>query len=145
MQLKSLLCVCTGNICRSPLAEGLFRRDMKGLDVDSAGIAAVVNGTMPEPAQAIAEREELDLADHAGQQLTGAILREHDLVLVMEDGQRQWIAERFPESRGRVFMMTHWRGGADIRDPYRHGRDVFESSYAEIAECVSDWVTRLGR
>ncbi|KEZ78795.1 Low molecular weight phosphotyrosine protein phosphatase [Salinisphaera hydrothermalis C41B8] len=100
---------------------------------------------MPDAARGIAEREGLDLAAHSGRQLTEIMLRDYDLVLVMEDGQRQWIAERFPESRGRVFMISHWRGGNDIKDPYRHPRDVFESSYADIAECVGDWCDRLGK
>ncbi|AWN17527.1 Low molecular weight protein-tyrosine-phosphatase Wzb [Salinisphaera sp. LB1] len=109
----------------------------------SAGIAAVVGGSMPEPAQEIAEREGLDLAHHSGRQLTGEMLREYELVLVMEDRQKQWVEAQFPESRGRVFMITHWRGGDDIRDPYRQSRDVFEAGYAEIAECVADWAVRL--
>ncbi|ROO25815.1 protein-tyrosine phosphatase [Salinisphaera orenii MK-B5] len=143
MQFQSILVICTGNICRSPLAEGLFRRDAPRLNVSSAGIGAVVGGTMPDPAARIAEREGLALETHRGRQVDEQIIRDHDLVVVMEEGQRQWLTTRFPQSRGRVFLLSHWRGGEDIADPYQRSEEFFEHIYAELEPCVADWVQRL--
>ncbi|MES1926941.1 protein tyrosine phosphatase [Salinisphaera sp. T31B1] len=111
--------------------------------IASAGIGAVEGGKMPAEAAAIAEREGLALDAHRGRQITTPILRDHELLLVMEQGQKRWLAERFPESRGRVFMVTHWRGEADIADPYRHDAAFFEQVFSELAEAVGDWVARL--
>lgn len=143
MRVDSILCVCTGNICRSPLAEGLIKRDLPGVRVSSAGIGAVEGGRMPEPAARIAAREDLDLEAHRGRQITSQILREHELVLVMEEGQKQWLAAEFPQSRGRVFIATHWQRGEDVIDPYRQSEEVFEQVYAVLVDAIGDWTTRL--
>ena len=143
MQFQRIVCVCTGNICRSPLAAGLLKKQAPALTVSSAGIGAVVGGEMPAEAARIAQREALDLADHRGRQIDAAILRENDLVLVMESGQRAWLAKHFPESMGRVFLASHWRGGADIDDPYGQQDAFFERIFAEIQPCIKDWATRL--
>lgn len=143
MQIKSVLCVCTGNICRSPLAEGWLRREMPSLNVSSAGIGAVQGGEMPSAAAAIAAREGLDLADHRGRQVTAGILQAHELVLVMEAGQRDWLGANFPESRGRTFVANHWADGTDIQDPYRLSPDVFEQVYGEIVNALTQWQKRL--
>ena len=143
MQIQSVLCVCTGNICRSPLAEGLIRRDARAMKVASAGIGAVVGGKMPTPAAAIAKREGLALDTHRGQQVTRPMLQSFELVLVMEAGQKDWLCAQFPESRGRVFLTSHWTGGDDIIDPYRLSDEVFETAYAEIDKGVAQWLARL--
>lgn len=144
MQVKGVLCVCTGNICRSPLAEGLFRRDMPWLTTTSAGLGAVVGGRMPEPARRIAQREGLDLDGHRGRQIDSKLLRSRELVLVMEAGQKLWLSEQFPESRDRLFIISHWRGGADVEDPFRKSADVFERIFLQIEQSVTDWASRLG-
>ena len=143
MQIQSVLCVCTGNICRSPLAEGWLRREMPFLQVSSAGIGAVQGGEMPQAAADIAAREGLDLAEHRGRQITRPILQAHELVLVMEAGQRDWLASNFPEVRGRTFMASHWLGGDDIQDPYRLNAEVFEQVYKEIVDALTQWQKRL--
>ena len=81
MQFQRIVCVCTGNICRSPLAAGLLKKQAPALTVSSAGIGAVVGGEMPAEAARIAQREALDLADHRGRQIDAAILRENDLAV----------------------------------------------------------------
>lgn len=143
MQVKRILCVCTGNICRSPLAEGLIRRDAPSLEVASAGIGAVVGGRMPEAAAHIAEREGLALEAHRGQQITRPMIQAHDVVLVMEADQKNWLFAQFPEARGRVFLASHWLDGADVPDPFRQADRVFEQVYATLERCVASWLQRL--
>lgn len=143
MQINSVLTLCTGNICRSPLAEGLLRKRAPALRVSSAGIGAVVGGEMPEAAAEIAERENLPLESHRGKQVTRELLQQHDVVMVMEGGQKRWLVSNFPESRGRIFLLSHWTGNADIADPYRQSADVFERIYQQIEQSVAAWLERL--
>lgn len=143
MQFQNILCVCTGNICRSPLAKGLVMREAPELNVDSAGIGAVVGGRMPQEAAAIAEREGLPLEAHQGKQLTSALAEAADVILVMEAGQRDWTVARFPQVRGRVFLATHWTDGQDVADPYMHDAAFFEQSYTHLDEGIRAWVTKL--
>ncbi|GAB3682792.1 hypothetical protein GCM10028792_31100 [Salinisphaera aquimarina] len=98
---------------------------------------------MPEAAANIAIRQRLDLQDHRGRQITSQILREHELVLVMEEGQKNWLADRFPESRGRVFLVSHWDDKKDVPDPFRHSEEFFEEVFVALAEYVSDWAAKL--
>jgi len=143
MRVNSILCVCTGNICRSPYAQGLLKRALPDVRVSSAGIGAVVGGHMPEAAARIAARDGLLLDDHRGRQITTPIIRENEVVLVMEQGQKQWLADRFPESRGRVFMISHWQNQQDVPDPYRHSAEFFETVFAGLAAYCEDWIDRL--
>lgn len=143
MKFNSILCVCTGNICRSPLAAALFRRELPSMDIGSAGIGALVGADVPAPVAEIAQREGLDVAAHRGRQVDSAMLSAHDLVIVMEAEQRQWITANFPQSQGRVFMMTHWSGGEDIADPYRRSPQAYEKAYAQIRDNVAAWARRL--
>ena len=144
MKINRILCVCTGNICRSPLAEGLIRNYAPSVEVGSAGIGAVVGGSLPSAALDIAQREGLGLESHRGRQVTSPIIRSSDLVVVMENEQKSWLLFNFPEARGRVFLLTHWGSQKDIDDPYRLGADVFERVFCEIDEAVGSWMKRIG-
>lgn len=143
MNISSILCVCTGNICRSPLAERLLAAALPQVNVASAGIGALQGSPMDPMAAAIAQREGLPANDHAGRQLTQAMVAENELILVMEEGQKRWIENRYPESRGRVFMFTRWQDGDDIDDPFRCSEAVFETVYAQLHACADDWRQRL--
>lgn len=143
MNISSVLCVCTGNICRSPLAQGLLKREVPGVEVTSAGIGALEGAPMDPSAAAIAVREGLPIDDHRGRQITRAMVRDHDLIIVMEAGQKTWVTAKFPESRGRVFLASHWGNGEDVADPYRLSDQVFEAVYKELTSCMADWGRRL--
>jgi len=145
MNVSSVLCVCTGNICRSPYAEGLLRRDLPDVRVSSAGTGAVVGGEMPPLAARIARRQLLDLANHRGRQITRRILLEHDLVLVMESGQKQWVGANFPEGRGRVFLLSHWGDKTDVPDPFQQSEQFFGEVFARVADYVADWRDKLAK
>lgn len=98
---------------------------------------------MAAAAAAIAHRENLTPQTHVARQITREMVRQFDLILVMEAAQKTWIEKRFPKSRGRVSLISYWEGGEDIEDPYLLPDDVFESVYAQLQCCVEDWRQRL--
>lgn len=98
---------------------------------------------MPQAAANIAEREGLALSEHRGKQITREMLQQADVAIVVEAGQKQWLAGNFPESMGRIFLLSHWTGGEDIEDPYRLDDQVFERVYAHINAGVAAWLKRL--
>ncbi|MAS08601.1 low molecular weight protein-tyrosine-phosphatase [Salinisphaera sp.] len=144
MPFNNILCVCTGNICRSPLAEGLLRQAFPRATVASAGIAAVEGGRMPAEAEAIVIREELPLLDHRGRQITAPMVNAADVILVMEQGQLEWVCNRFPQAKGRTFTLTHWESGTDIVDPYKKSQSFFEEVFDDIRHHTMQWAQRLG-
>jgi len=120
-----------------------LRRDLPGLRVSSAGIGAVVGGEMPSAAVHIAHSELLDLAEHRGRQITRQILLEHELVLVMEAGQKKWVGAKFPEGRGKVFLLSHWADKKDVPDPFQRSDQFFGEVFLTIADYVADWREKL--
>lgn len=136
--------VCTGNICRSPLAQALLLRQAPQLAVSSAGIGALVGYPADAHAIAVGQQQGLDLSAHRARQINAEITHAHDLILVMEPGQTRWITERFPQARGRVFLLGHWTDKQPVPDPYQQSLQQFEAIYAVIETQLAGWLPRLG-
>src|SRR6185312_9566962 len=111
--IRSLLVVCTGNLCRSPMAAALLaaraRQQRHPLQVTSAGIAAAVGRPAPPPVLELMAQRGLDLSEHRAQQLTVELAQRYDLVLVMESAQQRWIERSWSELKGRVQRIGVWR------------------------------------
>jgi protein-tyrosine phosphatase len=141
--MHSVLVICVGNICRSPIAERLLRRDVLGLRVSSAGLSAVVgHGIQPEMA-AIAAETGLDATGHRARQFTTAMGMDHDLILVMEPSHRDEITRIAPHLRGRCMLLDHWSGGKGIDDPYRRGQAAYAYAFQTVTVASQAWAARL--
>src|SRR5690606_6892784 len=113
---ERILVVCVGNICRSPMAEALLREALPGRRVSSAGIGALVGEPADPLAVQLMRERGLDIGAHRGRQLDEPLLRENDVLLVMERGHREWIESRWPQARGRVYRWGHW-SDFEVPDP----------------------------
>ncbi len=146
--MRRILTVCTGNICRSPVAEAVLRAALSdGVAqppvLSSAGLHAVVGHGIDAHSAEAAQERGVTLHDHAARQFTAEIGRESDLILVMETHQRQEIASRFPQLLGKTFLLGHFQKGRQVPDPYRQPKGMHDHAVDVILECSQDWAGQI--
>lgn len=152
-QPHSILFVCLGNICRSPLAEGVFRAVARerglapALSVSSAGTDAWHLGSPPDPRSLrIAEVNGVDLATIRARRVEPQDFLRHDLLLAMDRTNLDELRRRAPPtSQGRLHLFMEYATGSpvDVPDPYFGGPDGFGRIYRMIREASERLADRL--
>lgn len=139
---SSILLLCAGNICRSPMASALLGSLLGSREVTSAGFAAMVDQPADPIAVELMADRGLDISGHRARQVRAEHLTDAGLVLVMDGQQLQHALTLAPRARGRVFRLGRW-DDEDIPDPYRGGSSAFEDALALIERGVQAWACRL--
>lgn len=129
-----LVFVCTGNICRSPMAAALAARALPGVEVSSAGTTSVPGQAASEGSRAVMAEIGLDLSRHRSRSLEDALDDDVDAVVVMTARHRDEVLRRFPALADRVGLLRP--DGADVADPYGASLDVYRATRDEIARAV---------
>ena len=142
--MTSILVLCEGNICRSPMAQGLLAAALPDLVVRSAGLGALVGSPADPLAVRLMDERRLDIRGHRAVQLNRQMCLESDMVFVMDNKQREQLEGLYPEARGRVFRLGEFTK-RDIPDPYRKPEGTFRKVFSLIDEGVRDWVNRIQR
>lgn len=140
---NKIMVVCTGNICRSPIAEGLLKKHLPTKQITSSGTYAVVGAPANPNSITVSANHGLDLNPHIAQQLIAPMLTASDLVLVLDQTHMDWILQRYPQCRGKVHKLGKWQKNADVADPYKHPLAAFLDCYTQIDAMVQDWLPRL--
>lgn len=139
----SILVVCTGNICRSPIGERFLRKVLPNIRVDSAGTGALVGHLPDKSAIKIASQNGLSLDGHLGRQFTVSLGRQYDLILVMEKFHIEQVGKIAPEMRGKTMLFGQWLNRKEIPDPYRKSDEAFTAVYKLIEQAGLSWVEKL--
>jgi protein-tyrosine phosphatase len=140
--MKVILTLCIGNICRSPLAQGLLAQRLPNHTVWSAGLGALIGQPADPMSIQIATEHGFDISAHRAQQVTSILCQQTELILVMEQSHKSQLEQQFPMVRGKVFRLGQY-GQFDIADPYRKPLEAFQAAYSAIDRGVNDWVPRI--
>jgi protein-tyrosine phosphatase len=147
MAKHRILFVCLGNICRSPMAEGVFRSviEQAGVadlfEIDSAGLGDWHVGQAPDTrAQSAARRRGIDISGQSARQVTHADYAHFDLLLAMDDSNYQELVQLAPrEARHKIRRFLDFAphlGTRDVADPFYGGREGFDRALDLIEEAA---------
>ncbi len=143
-KLPLVMFVCTANICRSPIAEKLFRtmilHDEMPLATDSCGLIEGGHNISLSSMQLLVERGISEAQEHVSKQATPQMIAASWLVLTMEERQRDWLREQNPNTAHKILTLNEIVGeSGDIKDPY--GSDL--ESYRKTFVIIEDRLQRL--
>ncbi|MEO1065846.1 MAG: low molecular weight protein-tyrosine-phosphatase [Pseudomonadota bacterium] len=151
--MPSVLFVCLGNICRSPMAEGIFRHLVAeaGLDdtlkIDSAGNSAMHEGEAPNPRAISVMREHgIDITGQRSRPLTSQDFDDFDLILCMDEGNIKRLDRVEPENHNATvdLFLNHVNGTReDVPDPYYGHISDYNATYARLYPALQALLEKL--
>ena len=141
-----IMFICTGNICRSAMAEGMMKKLIKENNIDaevySCGIYAETGNDPTYNAQEAASEYGADISNHRATNIRNSKIEEMDIILCATISHKQSVLYLHPELEGKVFTMKEYakldKNGQDmdIKDPWGYDEFVYRKCASEIEECL---------
>lgn len=146
-RIESILFVCTGNLCRSPIAEGILKDRVKregpqGIRIESAGTWGLEGEPAARHAIDVCSERGVDISGHVARRLSPEMIERSDLVLTMEMEHLQEVLDLDPDALAKTRMLSQYgdedkRIDRPIRDPYQRPKQAYVRCFEEIEAHVN--------
>lgn len=149
--MKNILFICTGNTCRSPMAEGIMKdflqskEPFSAVNVESAGIAVPFSTPASPHAVTVLKEMGIDIEDHASQLVTKPLLEKADLILTMTERHKQILISAVPDLEGKIYTLKEYAGQEelDIGDPFGGTKEVYRKVALEIKTIIKKIIDKM--
>jgi len=147
-----IMFVCTGNTCRSPMAEGAMKKLLESrttgsYEVISSGTGAAIGYPATMYAIEAAKIWDADISDHESQPVTEELIKKSDLILCMTESHLKDVSRMSDEARNKIFLFKNFPDnnpeGESVDDPIGRSLDRYNETFLEIGEYLGKYIDEV--